>query len=137
MPDPTTPALPSTDAGMDLLSQERYNSRSFALITPEAVIKVEQEAAAAALAAQQPDERVAGLEEAAQRYRAQRDALRKENQRMNRALRRARVLLTPPAATGGDAGERCARCGWPDEMADDAEGLSRCTDHPPAAPSKP
>jgi hypothetical protein len=40
---------PRTDAGKQLLGREAYNSRSFALITPEAIAAIEAEARHAAL----------------------------------------------------------------------------------------
>jgi hypothetical protein len=42
--------VPTTKAGKALLEREAYNSRSFTLITPEAIVAIEREAARDAVA---------------------------------------------------------------------------------------
>ncbi len=43
------PVKPRTEAGRRLLDREAYNSRSFTLITAEAIIAIEEEAARIAI----------------------------------------------------------------------------------------
>ena len=52
-------AEPLTEAGRDLLELEKYNSRSFTLITAEAILAIEAQAVEAWLQSPEAEERLA------------------------------------------------------------------------------